>query len=51
MSILRIKGNATHQNDPTKKNVLSSIMMKGALDYCKNVGEAVEYFKNIICMI
>jgi choloylglycine hydrolase len=45
MSILRIKGNATHQNDPTKKNVLSSIMMKGALDYCKNVGEAVEYFK------
>ena len=38
MSILRIKGNATHQNDPSKKNVLSSIIMKGALDYCKNVG-------------
>ena len=45
MSILRIKGTATHQNDPTKKNILSSIMMKGALDYCKNVGEAVQYFK------
>ena len=38
------KTKATHQNDPLKKNVTSGIMMKGALDYCKNITEVIEYF-------
>jgi hypothetical protein len=45
LSILRLKDTPpVHQNDPTKKNVVSSIMMKGALDYCKNVKEAIRFF-------
>ena len=33
-----------HQNDPAKKNLTASILMKGALDYCKNVNEAIQFF-------
>ena len=45
ISMLKIsKAKATHQKDPLKKNVTSSIMMKGALDYCKNISETLDYF-------
>lgn len=45
ISILRLKNTPTvHQNDPSKINITSSILLKGALDYCKNVFEVVELF-------
>ena len=46
LSILRLANTpSVHQDDSSKKNITSSIMMKGVLDYCKNVDEAVDYFK------
>ena len=46
LSILRLTNTpSVHQDDSSKKNITSSIMMKGVLDYCKNVDEAVDYFK------
>ena len=46
LSILRLANTpSVHQDDSSKKNITSSIMMKGVLDYCKNFDEAVDYFK------
>ena len=46
MSILKLTNTpSVHQDDPSKKNITTSIMMKAVLDYCKNVEEAVEFFK------
>ena len=46
LSILKLTNTpSVHQDDSSKKNITSSIMMKGVLDYCKNVDEAVDYFK------
>ena len=45
LSILKIKNTTgTHQNDRSKKNVTSTVMIKGALDYCGNVLEAIQFF-------
>lgn len=45
LSILRLsQTSGVHQKDPTKKNITSSIMIKGVLDYCKNVFEAIQFF-------
>ena len=43
ISLLKLTKNQVHQDDPNKKNITSSIMMKAVLDYCKNVEEAVDF--------
>ncbi len=52
LSILKLTNTpSVHQDDSSKKNITSSIMMKGDLDYCKNVDEAVEFFKKLHYLI
>jgi hypothetical protein len=46
VSILRLKDTpAIHQDDASKKNAMQSLLMKGVLDFCKNVKEATDFFQ------
>ena len=46
MAILGLETNETHQIDENKIDTLCSVMIRGILDNCNNVDEAIEYMKN-----
>lgn len=45
IAVLQIKAKATKQEDPTKKNITTTAMIRAVLDTCANVDEAVELIK------
>ena len=45
ISVLLLDNKSTHQSNPTLINVSTSIMIRGVLDFCKNINEAILFFK------
>lgn len=45
IAVLQIKAKATKQTDPSKKNITTTTMIRGVLDTCRNVDEAVELIR------
>ena len=45
ISVLLLKNNSTHQKNPDLKDITTSIMIRGVLDNCKNVKEAITFIK------
>ena len=45
ISVLLLPNKSTHQNNPNLINITTSIMIRGVLDYCKNIKEAILFFK------
>jgi choloylglycine hydrolase len=45
ISVLWVKEKKTHQVDPSKNNLITTLFIRGVLDTCKNVDEAVEFFQ------
>ena len=46
IAVLQIKAAATKQTDKSKKDITTTAMIRGVLDTCKNVEEAVEFIKS-----
>ena len=46
MAILGLETSETHQEDENKINTLCSVMIRGILDNCNDVDQAIEYMKN-----
>ena len=45
MAVLQLSANETHQKNESKINTFTSVIIRGVLDNCKNVDEAIEYIK------
>ncbi len=45
IAVLQIRAAATKQTDKSKKDITTTAMIRGVLDTCKDVGEAVEFIK------
>ncbi len=45
IAVLQIRASATNQNDPDKKDITTTAMIRAVLDKCATVDEAVELFK------
>ena len=45
ISVLYLNNPSTHQDNPTLKDITTSIMIRGVLDNCRNVLDAVSFFK------
>ena len=46
VSILYLEEKPTHQVDPAKKDLYNILFFRGILDKCKNVDEAISFFKS-----
>ena len=46
ISVLILFNKSTHQKNPNLKDITTSIIIRGVLDKCKNVDEAIKFFYN-----
>ncbi len=45
IAVLQIRAAATKQQDPGKKDIITTVMIRAVLDNCANVDEAIELFE------
>lgn len=43
VSVLQLRAKATWQTDPDKKDIITTVMIRGLLDTCADVGQAIDF--------